>query len=61
MHCVGSAHKSYLQMLDPIHNQGLRFCLGAVPTSLVGNLYVDAHKLVWVLDMQSYLCSMLPR
>ena len=25
----GSAHKFYLQMLDPIHNQGLRFCLGA--------------------------------
>ena len=23
----GSARKSYLQMLDPIHNQGLRLCL----------------------------------
>ena len=25
----GSASKSYLQMLDPVHNQGLRLCLGA--------------------------------
>ena len=24
----GSARKSYLRMLDPIHNQGLRLCLG---------------------------------
>ena len=57
----GSARKSYLQMLDPIHNQGLRLCLGAFRTSPVESLYVDAHELVWVLDMQSYLCSMLPR
>ena len=26
----GSARKSYLQMLDPIHNQGLRLCLGTI-------------------------------
>ena len=38
----GSAHKSYLQMLDPIHNQGLRLCLGAFRTSPVESLYVDA-------------------
>ena len=25
----GSTRKSYLQMLDPIHNQGLRLALGA--------------------------------
>ena len=31
----GSARKSYLQMLDPIHNQGLRHCLGAFQTSPV--------------------------
>ena len=31
----GSARKSYLQMLDPIHNQGLRHCLGAFRTSHV--------------------------
>ena len=40
----GSARKSYLQMLDPIHNQGLRLCLGAFRTFLVVSLYVDAHE-----------------
>ena len=39
----GSARKSYLQMLDPIHNQGLRLCFGAFRTS-VESLYVDAHE-----------------
>ena len=29
-------------MLDPVHNQGLRLCLGAVRTS-VESLYVNAH------------------
>ena len=40
----GSARKSYLQMLDHIHNQGLRLCLGAFRTSPVESLYVDAHE-----------------
>ena len=40
----GSARKSYLQMLDPIHKQGLRLCLGAFRTSPVESLYVDAHE-----------------
>ena len=40
----GSARKSYLQMLDPIHNQGLRLCLGAFRTSPVESLYVDVHE-----------------
>ena len=40
----GSARKSYLQMLDPIHNQGFRLCLGAFRTSPVESLYVDAHE-----------------
>ena len=40
----GSARKSYLQMLDPIHNHGLRLCLGAFRTSPVESLYVDAHE-----------------
>ena len=40
----GSARKSYLQMLDPIHNQELRLCLGAFRTSPVESLYVDAHE-----------------
>ena len=40
----GSSRKSYLQMLDPIHNQGLRLCLGAFRSSPVESLYVDAHE-----------------
>ena len=39
----GSARKSYLQMLDPIHNQGLRLALGAFRTS-VASLYVEADE-----------------
>ena len=39
-----SARKSYLHMLDPIHNQGLRLCVGAFRTSPVESLYVDAHE-----------------
>ena len=39
----GSARKSYLQMLDPIHNQGLKLALGAFRTS-VANLYVEADE-----------------
>ena len=31
-------------MLDPIHNQGLRLCLGAFRSSPVESLYVDAHE-----------------
>ena len=40
----GSARKSYLQMLGPIHNQGLRLALGAFKTSLVASLYVEADE-----------------
>ena len=40
----GSARKSYLQMLDPIHNQGLRLALGAFRTSPVVSLYVEADE-----------------
>ena len=29
----GSARASYIKILDPIHNQGLRICLGAFRTS----------------------------
>ena len=34
----GSAPKSYLQMLDPVHNPGLRLCSGAFRTSSVESL-----------------------
>ena len=40
----GSTRKSYLQMLDPIHNQGLRLALGAFRTSPVASLYVEADE-----------------
>ena len=40
----GTARKSYLQMLDPIHNQGLRFVLGAFRTSPVASIYVEADE-----------------
>ena len=40
----GSARKSYLQMLDPVHNQGLRLALGAFRTSPVASLYVEADE-----------------
>ena len=40
----GSARKSYLQMLDPIHNQGLKRCLGAFRTCPAESLYVDERE-----------------
>ena len=46
----GSARKPYLQMLDPVHGQGLRLCCGSFTTSSVESLYVDAH------ETSSYLC-----
>ena len=40
----GSASKSYLQMLDTIHHQGLRLALGAFRTSPVTSLYAEADE-----------------
>ena len=44
--CVvyGSARKSYLRMLDPIHHHGLRLALGAFRTSPAKSLYVEANE-----------------
>ena len=44
--CVvyGSARRSYLLKLDPIHHQGLRLCLGAFRTSPVESLYSEARE-----------------
>ena len=42
-------------MLDRIHNQGLRLCLGAFRTSPV---YMMHTNRVCVLDMQSFLCRL---
>ena len=40
----GSARKSYLRCLDSIHHLGLRLALGALRTSPVENLYVEANE-----------------
>ena len=40
----GSARKSYLQKLDPIHKQGHRLALGTFRTSPVASLYVEADE-----------------
>ena len=40
----GSARKSYLEMLDPIHQQGLRLALGAFRTSPSEILLAEANK-----------------
>ena len=41
----GSGRKSYLQVLDPIHNQALRLCLGAYRTSSCQSLYTETNEL----------------
>ena len=43
MHCVWVSPYIYMQLLDPVHKQGLRLCIGAFRT-YVDSLYVDAHK-----------------
>ena len=40
----GSARKSYLRCLDSIHHLGLRLVLGALRTSPVESLYVEANE-----------------
>ena len=40
----GSARKSYLEMLDPIHHQGLRLALGAFRTSPSVSLLAEANE-----------------
>ncbi|GFR11489.1 putative rna-directed dna polymerase from mobile element jockey-like protein [Trichonephila clavata] len=55
--CVvySSACKSLLKILDPVHHQGLRLCLGAFRTSPVESLYAEAYEPL--LDLRrKYLC-----
>ena len=40
----GSAKKSYLNMLNTVHNQGLRLALGAFRTSPIESLLVEANE-----------------
>ncbi|KAJ8027494.1 hypothetical protein HOLleu_32649 [Holothuria leucospilota] len=44
--CVvySSARESYLRRLLPIHNQGLKICLGAFRTSPMQSLYIEANE-----------------
>ena len=39
-----SAHKSYLEKLEPIQNQGLRICPGAFRTSPMQSFYVEVNE-----------------
>ena len=48
----GSARKSYLRCLDSIHHLGLRLALGALRTSPVESLYVEANEAPLSLALQ---------
>ena len=48
------------QLVSLSCNQGITLCLGAFRTS-VERLHIDTHKPCLGVDVQSYLCSMLPR
>ncbi|PVD32243.1 hypothetical protein C0Q70_07676 [Pomacea canaliculata] len=58
----GSARESYLKILDPIHHQGLRICLGAFRTTPVQSLYAEAGEpplsLCRLKLMLSYACRL---
>ena len=51
----GSSRKSYLHMLYPIHNQGLRLALGAFRTSPVASLSVEADESIIILSLQYFI------
>ena len=40
----GSARKSYVKLLDPVHHQGLRLSLGVFRTSPIQSLYMEARE-----------------
>ena len=40
----GSTYSSCLKILDPVHNLGLRLCLGAFRTSSMESVYVGAIR-----------------
>ena len=54
----GSARKSYLQMLDSMHHQGLSLASGAFRTSPVSSLYVRAGEPSLWLCRKTSLFSM---
>ena len=48
----GSAAKTSLAKLDPVHNQGHRLSLAAFRTSPVKSLYVKAHEAPWEIHRE---------
>ena len=55
----GSARKSYLRCLDSIHHLGLRLALGALRTSPVEGLYVEANEAPLSLNGTSKHCCII--
>ena len=64
----GSAPKSYIKMLDPVQNEGLRLCLGAYKSSPIESLEVEANipplrlrreqlALQYILKLKSNPCN----
>ena len=54
----GSARKYYLQMLDTVHNQGLRLALGAFRTSPVSSLNEEAISMATQRKIVSSVCRL---
>ena len=57
----GSARSSYVQMLDPIQNQGLRLCLGAFRTSPADSLEVEADEMPLTLRREKLTLQYVSR
>lgn len=53
----GSANKSKLKMLDPIHHQGLRLATGAFRTSRIESLYCESGEPSLYQRRNMLLCS----
>ena len=56
----GSARKSYLRCLDSIHHLGLRLALGALRTSPVESLYVEANEALLSLRREKLALQYYP-
>ena len=57
----GSASKTALANLDPVHNQGLRLSLGAFISSPVESLYVEAHEPPLEIRRQKLALQYIPK
>ena len=52
--------KSYLRCLDSIHHLGLRLALGALQTSAVESLYVEANEAPLSLRREKFVLQSCP-